>query len=66
MRIVKKTKEGVLLSYRKGDQPQFITWKDFEEKYTIVDGFYVDYKKPTLGDHPVLQALAKAQKKHRK
>jgi len=64
MKIVKKTKEGVLLSYRKGDQPKLIPWKEFEGKYIVTKGFFVDYKRPTLGDHsPALTALAKSFKK---
>lgn len=50
MRIVKKTKDGVLISYCKGHEPQFVTWKDFERKYVVVDGFTVDYRQPTLAD----------------
>ena len=64
MKIVKKTKEGVLLSYRKGDKPELIPWEEFEKRYTVTEGFFVDYKRPTLGDQsPALAALAKSMKK---
>ena len=64
MKIVKKTKEGVLISYRKEGVPQLIPWKEFEEKYIVIEGFFVDYKRPTLGDQsPALAALAKSMKK---
>lgn len=60
MRIVKKLKEGVLISYCKEHEPQFVSWKEFEQKYVVVDGFIVDYRKPTLADLPVFQTLKKS------
>ena len=64
MKIIKKTKTGVLLSYRKGGTTELIPWKEFEEKFTVTEGFFVDYKRPTLGDQSLaLTALAKSMKK---
>lgn len=63
MKILKKTREGVTLSYRKGDQPTFMSWADFDAQYTIRDGYYPVPKTPTMGDIPALKALAESYKR---